>query len=178
MIGNKTTDNLWRRTMSILKLRTNLVEKIKDFGNSFHPMLKKPLEGSLSIKNFNQSLARILSIDDNKICQKINLNHLQKFGCYVDCVHSARAALEKLILSYKVIFLDVNLPDCSTNVLINLIRSDEGNINQTVPIILTSSWLTDASKRNYLALGVNAVYIKPIKEKDFKRILRDYGVIN
>ena len=163
--------------MSISKLRTNLVEKLKDFGNSFHPMLKKPIEGSLSVKNLSHSLTRILSIDDNKICQKINLNHLQKFGCSVDCVHSARAALEKLVISYKVIFLDVNLPDCSTDLLVNLIRSDAGNINQMVPIILTSSWLTDASKRNYLTLGVNEVYIKPIKEKDFKRILRDYGVI-
>jgi CheY-like chemotaxis protein len=77
-----------------------------------------------------------------------------------------------------VIFLDVNLPDCSTELLIDLIRSDEGNINQTAPIILTSSWLTDASKRNYLTLGVNEVYIKPIKEKDFKRILINYGIIN
>ncbi len=164
--------------MSILKLRTNLVEKIKDFSNSVYPILKKNLEGSLSIRNINQSLPLVLSIDDNKICQKINLNYLQKFGCYVDCVHSARAALEKLVLSYKVIFLDVNLPDCSTELLIDLIRSDEGNINQTAPIILTSSWLTDASKRNYLTLGVNEVYIKPIKEKDFKRILINYGIIN
>jgi len=178
MTGNETTNNLWVRTMSILKLRSNLVEKIKDFGSSFHPKLKKPLERSFLIKNINQSLTRILSIDDNKICQKITLNHLQKFDCYVDCVSSARAALEKLVVSYRIIFLDVNLPDCSTDVLINLIRSDEGNINQTVPIILTSSWLTDASKRNYLALGVNEVYIKPIKEKDFKKILIDYSVIS
>lgn len=163
--------------MSILKLQTNLVEKIKDFRNSVYPILKKTLEGSLSIRNINQSLARVLSIDDNKICQKINLSHLQKLGCYVDCVHSARAALEKLVLSYKVIFLDVNLPDCSTELLIDLIRSDEGNVNQTAPIILTSSWLTDASKKNYLTLGVNEVYIKPIKEKDFKRILINYGII-
>lgn len=164
--------------MSILKLRVNLVEKIKDLGNNFPLILKKSLEASLWVKNANPSLARILSIDDNQICQKINKNHLQKFGCYVDCVHSARAALEKLTLSYKIIFLDVNLSDCSTDVLINLIRSDEQNINQTVPIVLTSSWLTDVSKRNYLALGVNEVYIKPIKEKDFKRILEDYNVID
>ncbi len=37
--------------MSILKLRIKLVEKIKDFGNNFHPILKKPLEElSLSTK--------------------------------------------------------------------------------------------------------------------------------
>lgn len=164
--------------MSVLRLRTNLVEKIKDIGNNFSPILKKPLEGGGWIKNANKSLVRILSIEDNQICQKINQNHLQKLGCYVDCVYSARAALEKLALSYKMIFLNVNLPDCSTEVLIHLIRSDEKNINQTAPIILTSSWLANVSKGHYLALGVNEVYIKPIKEKDFEEILKNYGVIN
>jgi CheY-like chemotaxis protein len=178
-VTNKTIVNLWRKIMSILKLRNSLVEKIKDFGNSFHPVFRKSLEEvNLPIKKVNHSLARILSIDDNKICQTINVNHLQKFGCYVECVNSARSALEKLALSYKVIFLDVNLPDCSTDVLINLIRSDKGNVNQTVPIILTSSWLNETFKKNYLALGVDEVYLKPIYEKNFKKILQNYGVIS
>ncbi|MFZ0218845.1 MAG: response regulator [Candidatus Aquirickettsiella sp.] len=164
--------------MSLLKLRTNLVEKIKDFGNSFHPVLKKPLEElNLPFKNTNHSLSRVLSIDDNKICQTINVNYLQKFGCYVECVHSARSALEKLTLPYKVILLDINLPDCSTKMLINLIRSDERNVNQTVPIVLTSSWLSETFKKNYLVLGVDEIYIKPMKEKDFKKILQNCGVI-
>lgn len=163
--------------MSILKLRTNLFEKIKDFGSNFHPVLKKPLEAlSLSRKNLS-TLTKILSIDDNKICQKINVNQLQKFGCTVDCVNSARSALEKLTSSYQVILLDVHLPDCSADVLINLIRSDEGNVNQTVPIILTSSWLNESFKKSYLALDVDEVYIKPIQENDFRKILQNCGVI-
>lgn len=165
--------------MSILKLRTNLVEKIKDFGNSFHPILKKPLEElSSPIKTERDSLSRILSIDDNKICQKINLNNLQKFGCTVECVNSARSALDKLSSPYQVILLDVNLPDCSIDVLVNIVRSDERNVNQKVPIILTSSWLNETCKKNYLALGVDEVYIKPMQENDFKRILQNYGVIS
>jgi CheY-like chemotaxis protein len=175
--GNKTITNLRRKIMSILKLRANLVEKIKDFGSSFHPVFKKPLEElSLPIKNMSDSLTRILSIDDNQICQKINVNHLEKLGCMVECVNSARSALEKLTLSYQVIFLDVNLPDCSIDVLVNLIRSDEGNVNQTTPIVLTSSWLNEAFKQHYLALGVDEVYIKPMQEKDFKKILQNHGV--
>lgn len=175
---NKTIANLWRRIMSILKLRTNLMEKIKDFGSSFHPTLKKPLEElSFPIKNVRNPLPRILSIDDNKICQKINVNNLQKFGCIVECVNSARSALDKLSSSYQVVLLDVNLPDCSIDLLINLIRSDERNVNQKVPIVLTSSWLHENCKKNYLAIGVNEVYIKPMKENDFKKILQNYGVI-
>ncbi len=163
--------------MSILKLRTTLVEKIKDLGNSFHPVLKKSLaELRLPIRNMNNSLTRILSIDDNKICQKINVNHLEKLGCTVECVNSARSALEKLTFSYQVILLDVNLSDCSIDVLVNLIRTDEGNVNQTIPIVLTSSWLNESFKQHYLALGVDEVYIKPIQEKDFKKILQNYGV--
>jgi CheY-like chemotaxis protein len=175
---NQTIANLRRRIMSILKLRTNLVEKIKDLGGSFHPSLKKPLEElNLPIKNVRDSSPRILSIDDNKICQKINVNNLQKFGCAVECVNSARSALDKLSSSYEVILLDVNLPDCSIDLLINLIRSDERNVNQKVPIVLTSSWLHETCKKNYLAIGVNEVYIKPMQEKDFKKILQNYGVI-
>jgi CheY-like chemotaxis protein len=159
--------------MSILKLRANLVEKIKDFGNSFHPVLKKPLvELGFPIKNLSNSLTRILSIDDNNICQKINVNYLEKLGCRVECVNSARSALEKLTLSYQVILLDVNLPDCSIDVLVNLIRSDERNVNQTAPIVLTSSWLNESFKQHYLTLGVDEVYIKPMQEKDFKKILQ------
>lgn len=164
--------------MSILKLRTHLVEKIKDFGSNFHPALKKSLEEQNStIKNVRDPFPRILSIDDNKICQKINVNNLQKFGCRVECVNSARTALEKLNLYYQVILLDVNLRDCSIDLLINLIRNDEKNVNQKVPIVLTSSWLHETCKKNYLAIGVNEIYIKPIQESDFKKILQNYGVL-
>jgi CheY-like chemotaxis protein len=164
--------------MSILKLRTSLVEKIKDFGSSFHPILKKPVEElSLPTKNVGGTIAKILSIDDNKICQKINANQLQKFGCIVECVNSARGALEKLTSAYQIILLDAHLPDCSVEVLINLIRNDEGNINQKVPIILTSSWLNESFKKNYLALDVDEIYVKPIQENDFKKILQNCGVM-
>ena len=164
--------------MSILKLRTNLVERIKDFGNSFHPVLKKPLEElSLSTKHGTDSLTRILSIDDDRICQKIIVNQLQKFGCQVDCVNSARSALEKLTSAFQVILLDVHLPDCSIDVFVNLIRSNEGNVNQKVPIILASSWLNESCKKNYLTLDVDEVYVKPMQEKDFKKILQNCGLI-
>ncbi|KAF5271618.1 hypothetical protein FQR65_LT05239 [Abscondita terminalis] len=175
---NQTIANLWRRRMSILKLRANLVEKIKDFGSSFHPTLKKPLEElNFPIKNVRDPLPKILSIDDNKICQKINVNNLQKFGCVVECVNSARSALDKLSSAYEIILVDVNLPDCGIDLLINLIRSDERNVNQKVPIVLTSSWLHETCKKNYLAIGINEVYIKPMQENDFKKILQNYGVI-
>ncbi len=80
-------------------------------------------------------------------------------------------------MPYQIILLDVHLPDCSIDVLINLIRSDEGNINQKVPIILTSSWLNESFKKNYQDLDVDEVYVKPIQEKDFKKILQNCGVI-
>jgi len=174
---NKTIANLWRRIMSILKLRTNLVEKIKCFGN-LYPVLRKPLEElSLPIKNVNGSLSKVLSVDASQICQKINVNNLEKLGCMVEFVNSARTALDKLSSPYQIILLDVNLPDCSIDLLINLIRSDQGNVNQKTPIVLTSSWLNKSFKKNYLDLGVNVIYIKPIQKKDFKKILQNYGVI-
>lgn len=164
--------------MSILKLRTHFVEKIKAFGNNFHPVLRHSIEENI-YKRTGKSIGRILSIDDNKICQKINVSQLQKFGCSVECVHSARQALEKLTSAYEIIFLDVNLPDCSIEIFINLIRSDEQNSNQKTPIVLTCAWLNEAYKKNYLALGVNEIHIKPMKENDFEKILKRYSeVIN
>lgn len=164
--------------MSILKLRANLVEKIKCFGNNLYPVLKKPLkELSLPTKNMSGSLSKVLSIDASKICQKINVNNLEKLGCIVESVHSARSALDKLNSCYQVILLDVNLPDCSIYLLINLIRSGMGNVNQKTPIVLTSSWLNKPCKKIYLDLGVNEIYIKPIQKKDFERILQNYGIV-
>ncbi|MEN9916201.1 MAG: hypothetical protein RLY40_133 [Pseudomonadota bacterium] len=164
--------------MSISKLRTNLVEKIKCFGNNLYPVLKKPLEElNLPIKNLSGSLSKVLCVDASKICQKINISNLEKFGCTVESVNSARSALDKLSSLYQVILLDVNLPDCSIDLLINLIRSDERNVNQKSPIILTSSWLNKSYKKNYLDLGVNEIYIKPLREKDFKKILQNYRLI-
>ena len=164
--------------MSIFKLRTNLVEKIKCFGNNLYPALKKPLEElSLPTRDMSDSLSKVLSVDASKICQKINVNNLENLGCIVEPVHSARSALDKLSSSYQVILLDVNLPDCSIYLLINLIRSDVGNVNQKTPIVLTSSWLNKSYKKIYLDLGVNEIYIKQIQKTDFKRILQNYGVI-
>lgn len=164
--------------MSIFKLRTNLVEKFKGLGNNLHPALKKSSkQRNLATKNARYSLSKVLSIDDNKVCQKINLTHLEKLGCLVELVDTARAALEKLVSPYKIIFLDVNLPDCSSDVLVSLIRNDESNINKDTPIIVTSSWINQPLRKNYLNIGVNEVYVKPIVELDFKKILETYGVV-
>lgn len=145
--------------------RTNLVEKLKGFSSNFNPFLKKT----------KATLSGVLLIDGNKICQKVNTTYLEKLGCLVELVDTAREALEKLVLPYKIIFLDENLPDCSSNVLINLIRNDQQNINKDTPIIVTtSSWPSKSFIKKYLDLGANEIFIKPIIVTDFKRVLNKY----
>lgn len=168
--------------MSIFKLGLNIIEKCKDFRYHFHPALKNilpksPNKFNLSTKKNTCLLSKVLSIDEDKICQKIHVAHLEKLGCLVELVDTARAALEKLAFPYKIIFLDVNLPDCSSDTLVNLIRNDERNVNKDTPIIVTSSWLSESFIKKYLAIGINEVYIKPIISMDFKKILRTYNVI-
>lgn len=56
---------------------------------------------------------RILVVDDNPVNRKVAAGALNKYGAQVECVHSGRAAIQKLKYPHKfdACFMDVQMPE-------------------------------------------------------------------
>ncbi|MDQ8039381.1 MAG: response regulator [Rickettsiella sp.] len=119
----------------------------------------------------------ILSIDDNKICQKVNETILKKFGCFVELAGTSNEALQKMVKPYEMIFLEARLPDHRGEAFIDLIRYDERSANKKTPIVIITSWIESTLNKKYFSREIDAIFIKPILRHEFKTILQKYGVI-
>ncbi|MES2997706.1 MAG: response regulator [Pseudomonadota bacterium] len=119
----------------------------------------------------------VLSIDGNKICQKVNEILLKKLDCSVELAWTVEGTLAKLATPYEVIFLEICLPDFARGeMLVNLIRHDKRSVNKKTPIIVISSWLEAAFKKKCFSIGVSSIFIKPILAVDFENVLRRHGI--
>lgn len=120
---------------------------------------------------------KVLSIDNSRICQKVNETILKKLGCLVELAETAKEALEKIKMPYEIIFLEACLPNFKGELIVDLIRCHEQSLNRNTPIVIISSWFELNFRKQYFARGVDAVFTKPLLLQDFKKILQHFSVI-
>lgn len=117
--------------------------------------------------------SRILIVEDNEIVAKVLRNHCQKAGFTVDHAPEMKIASEFLLQKrYRLILMDLGLPDGDGKSLTQWIRSG-GNPNQDTTIIIVSAHVDEASKRACLEAGANEVLVKPAIPAPLDDILRD-----
>ena len=115
---------------------------------------------------------KFLVVDDDKMCRRILEVLLQQLGYYVDVAENASTAIELLSKnSYKLIFLDIGLPNTSGVELAQKIRMD---FNLTLPIIATTGHVLKADHKRYINAGINIVLEKPIHLKYLKTVIVDH----
>ena len=115
---------------------------------------------------------KILVIEDNVAIQKGTEGALHWFGCKVDIVSCGYEALEKNILNYDLILLDMGLPDISGIEVCKKIRSRYRNLS-IPPIIAYSAGVKTTTQECHDA-GINECVTKPLLLDGFASLLKRY----
>jgi CheY-like chemotaxis protein len=113
--------------------------------------------------------ADILLVEDNRINQMVAEQILKRGGLSADLAASAEEALEALSAQpYKLVLLDLQLPEMSGIELAELVRAGERGVTQTnVPIIALTAYDSEEDRKRCMAAGMNDFVVKPLEIDSF-----------
>jgi signal transduction histidine kinase/ActR/RegA family two-component response regulator len=122
--------------------------------------------------DLSRKVKRVLVIEDEKICQRIAVFLLEKFGCEVKIASTASEATTLVMQeSFDFILMDIGLPDLSGVELVKVIRSLRGYSD--IIIVALTAHLDFCEKKDVCNAGFSDVLIKPLKvqliEKYFQK---------
>lgn len=145
-------------------------------GTTFSVYLPKA-EGNENTQLYNSSeLAggseSILIVDDEISLLEISKITLESLGYKVEATKSAIDALEKVKSDpnkFNLIISDVNMPELNGVAL----AKEVIQINNTLPIILTTGYSKTLDDVNLDELNIKAVLLKPVSLNDFSQKIRD-----
>jgi CheY-like chemotaxis protein len=150
-------------------------ESIVDQGSMFH--FEIPIEviqndaspekmaAIILPKKTTSSHARVLSVEDNPIAQKMMVFMLTNLGYKPDTAITAQETLEKLSNNtYDIVFMDIQLPDGSGDKITKAIREGDGP-NKNTTIIALTAHVYPNEKAIFLEAGMNKVMEKPMAKE-------------
>lgn len=108
---------------------------------------------------------RILFVDDEPSVLRMSGLLLSRLGYTPTLVASGREALEKLRdlpLAFDLVITDMTMPEMSGLELVRLIRATHAEL----PILVTSGFLDEASRRQLATFGVWGMLAKPFGRKE------------
>lgn len=107
---------------------------------------------------------RILLAEDNLLNQKVILRMLEQTGVQVDTCVSGREVIEKLAQgTYDLVLMDCYMPRLDGLEATRIIRKEEGDTGQHIPIIALTSEQTAEIERECLAAGMDDFLNKPLQ---------------
>ncbi|KAJ7942840.1 Histidine kinase [Quillaja saponaria] len=126
---------------------------------------------------------KILVVDDNVVNRRVAAGALKKFGAYVECVDSGKAALDKLHLPHKfdACFMDIQMPEMDGFEATRQIRLMENTANEQIdhgytaeetarkaewhlPILAMTADVIHATYDECLKSGMDGYVSKPFEE--------------
>jgi signal transduction histidine kinase len=103
----------------------------------------------------------ILLVEDNKINQLVATELLKRKGFQVDVASNGKIAVEMLRLKdYKLVFMDIQMPEMDGFQATEAIRKDPKNVN--LPILAMTAHAMTGYKEQCIAAGMNDHITKPI----------------
>ncbi|GAW97021.1 MULTISPECIES: response regulator [Colwellia] len=137
----------------------------------FNITLLKSNQSKQVIPHIDVSKLSLLVIDDNATNREVLRGQLELWGCYVEEVDSAAAALLKLAQYYDneqalfdVIFVDMQMPEMDGATFAKKIKNDK-RFNQ-LPMVMMTSMSTQGDKQYFTDLGFSAYFSKPVTGAD------------
>lgn len=120
--------------------------------------------------------ADILIVDDNKINRIVAQRLLQSIGYSCELAEDGYDAVRKLEQRpFKVVLMDVQMPELDGYAATRLIRSPESQVlNHDVPIIALTAYAGDEDKENCTRAGMNDYVGKPLVLDELKAKLKQY----
>ncbi|KTD40423.1 PAS domain-containing sensor histidine kinase [Legionella parisiensis] len=118
---------------------------------------------------------RILLVEDNTIAQTIAKEMLNQCNCHVDIATDGQSALQFWKKNkYDLIFMDIGLPDMDGYQVTHHIRVQEIAKNHHTPIIALTAHVGEENKQRCIESGINAVFSKPLTQKNCCDILNSF----
>lgn len=119
-------------------------------------------------------MVEVLLIEDDIIVQHVHKLMFAKLGVPIDMIDSGLDALEKIKNShYKIIFIDIGLPDINGIEIIKIIHNNP-TIYQTPVLIALTGYIGNQEKEASLAAGAHKIMHKPILIEDLSETLNIY----
>ena len=118
----------------------------------------------------------VLVVDDNEVVRKVITGYCRRFGMTAEQASGAREALallsrspEEVTTPFDCVLTDFRMPEVDGLDLIRSIRQELKN--ETLPILMLSSWMGRAQSRTAKEAGATGVLTKPMKQAQFRRAL-------
>jgi DNA-binding response OmpR family regulator len=107
------------------------------------------------------SQARVLSVDDDEICNDVAVSALQRANMGADSVLDANAALEKLMATdYDLVLLDINMPGLTGFELCEKLRALPQHIK--TPVIFVTAFNNFENRKQSVLSGGGDLIAKPV----------------
>ncbi|KTC66749.1 sensory histidine-kinase / response regulator [Legionella birminghamensis] len=153
-----------------------------DFGAEISVPLPSPPEvqkvdlSQATINETGTGNHRVLVVEDNTIAATVAKVLLSKLDCEVDIAENAHMAMEKVFRGkpYKLIFMDIGLPDMDGYELTKRIRLWEINKEHHIPIIALTAHGDEFNRQRCISAGMNAVLTKPLAKEKAEEILKEF----
>ena len=114
---------------------------------------------------YQQSNAKILLVEDNKVNQKIGEVLIKKMGYQSSLAENGKIAIEKLKSEiFDLILMDIQMPEMDGFEATNVIRDPNSKVKQhNIPIIACTAHAMEGYEQKCLDSGMNDYTTKPIK---------------
>jgi len=114
---------------------------------------------------------RALVVDDIKVNRVLAMAMLRREGWECEEADCGDAALAKLKgeHGFNIVFLDIKMPGLSGEEVCRILRTDPNT--STLPLVAYTAHALEEERETILALGFNAVLIKPINLSSLKEVL-------
>ena len=104
----------------------------------------------------------ILVVEDTPIGVMVAQAMLEAAGCTSDIANTGEEAIQKLHSHYKLVLLDLGLPDYDGFDVARMIRNHIGEIASVPIIALTAHADDDKSRTLAKEIGINGLFSKPL----------------
>ena len=120
---------------------------------------------------------RVLLVEDTSVAATVAKNMLKKCGCQsvIDWAQTGEIALKKASENhYDLILMDIGLPKMQGTEVTAKIRALDDPIKSKVPIVALTGHADPEQKKEFQALGMNDLIIKPATNANLTRVLSTY----
>ncbi|MBI5447217.1 MAG: response regulator [Gammaproteobacteria bacterium] len=124
------------------------------------------------------TILKVLLVEDNLVIKKVHLALLQELGCCVDVLDRGELVLNRLKQGeqYDIIFMDIGLPDCAGTTVAEMIRQWEQRQGMpAVPLIAMTAYLQQEEHTRCFDAGMDAVITKPVEMSELRCILKNFS---
>ncbi len=119
---------------------------------------------------------RILLVEDNPVNQKLAVRLIGKTGIDADTVVNGKEAVKALeMVSYDLVFMDVQMPEMDGYEATRIIRDPGSNVrNHDVPIVAMTAHAMKGDREKCIEAGMDDYISKPIRPEKLGQMMDKY----